>query len=503
MCWGGLWISRRASEHPRRRCVRRPTHAIYTPDSDPDVQRGWKMHGNRALRNTRAVQMAYERTRVPLSRLRLNLENDRHGPLGSQRECIIWMLEHLQEQILNLARDIAQQGLSPLDGVLTIPAEDDPEEYVVWEGNRRLTALKLLEDPARAEDENITRRFREMLSESTVLPTELEIIVAPSVEDADRLIELRHQGPQSGIGTVPWTAGQKSRHQARLGKRGRYAFSQEVVDAVVEKLDPELQSAVRRQDYPISTLDRLLKNTEVRQFLGITNEDGTPRRILHEAETLKGLSKMLRDIGRGMPVGQVYDSKRQQQYLNTFRPEETPDQGKTLKDSKVLHPNEGRLAEAPEQKRKRSKPSALDRKTLIPSDVIYRINHTRLNEIYRDLRRLSVRDHPNAVAVLFRVFLELGTELYLEQYSISYHLYNDKLAKKVSKALEHARDQQWIDKRGAKGIEVQINDRTSLMGADTLNAYVHNSSYIPTPRELNTLWGNIQPYLDVIIGHLG
>ena len=85
--------------------------------------------------------MAYERIPIPLVHLRLNKENDRHGPLPSEPNCIHWMLENLGKEILNLAKDIAERGLSPIDGVLVLPNPESTSEYVVWEGNRRITAL--------------------------------------------------------------------------------------------------------------------------------------------------------------------------------------------------------------------------------------------------------------------------------------------------------------------------------------------------------------------------
>lgn len=91
--------------------------------------------------------MACQRLPISLARLRLN-----RCTLPSEPDCIAWMLEHLGDEIRNLATDIAEHGLSPIDGVLVVPDLDTKGDYTVWEGSRRITALKLLDNPDRCED---------------------------------------------------------------------------------------------------------------------------------------------------------------------------------------------------------------------------------------------------------------------------------------------------------------------------------------------------------------
>lgn len=447
--------------------------------------------------------MDYETILIPLSKLQLNIENDRHGPLGSQQECIQWMLQHLGDEIYSLAKDIAQHGLSPLDGILVIPADDeDSGEYIVWEGNRRITALKLLEDPNRCEDPKHIRRFQELRSSAAEIPSSLQCILAPSVEDADRLIELRHQGRQGGVGTVPWDSAQKTRHMARRGKRGRYAYTQEVIDSILDKLDDDLIEEVQRPGFPISTLDRLLRNENVREFLGLVVDNGKPKRVLPEEETLKGLTKILRDIANNdLPVSRVYSKEDQRKYIEEFEPESRPDQTRRLDEAQPVEPTSASVP-SPTAPRRRSRPSARDRKKLIPPSVRYRINDDRLNDIYHDLRGLKVHEFANATAVLFRVFLELATELYLDKQGIEYHSYSDPLHKKVAMAIEDAKRKGWLDREAARHLNKHVTDRNSLFGADALNAYVHSRYFHPVGRDLNTLWDNMQPYFDAIINHL-
>jgi hypothetical protein len=78
---------------------------------------------------------------VDIDRIFLYEENPRHEPIDSQPEII----EHLckDEQVYNLARNIADAGPNPLEllGLVQIAGSGTPETkktYEVWEGNRRV-----------------------------------------------------------------------------------------------------------------------------------------------------------------------------------------------------------------------------------------------------------------------------------------------------------------------------------------------------------------------------
>lgn len=457
--------------------------------------------------------MPSEERTIPLSKINLNTENDRHGTLPSQVHCIQWMLNNLGDEIYRLAKDIAQHGLSPLDNILVIPSESG--NFVVWEGNRRITALKLLENPDRCHSRDLTQKYARLTKDFEV-PSKLRCVVASSQQEADRLIELKHQGPQGGVGTLHWSPAQKNRHQTRLGKKGRYDFSQKVIDAILPKLSEDLQFKVQDKSFALSTLDRLLQNTEVRNFLGISDEDGSPRRTLHESEVVKGLSKVISDIAdKSLKVSRVYDADKQREYLKEFAENEVPDRSKKLKDSVALEdvkpgptgPNNGKpnLGEPTDEQQEdkndgaRQKPLKKRRKNLIPRDARYSISDARLNHVYRELRQLDIYEYPNAVSVMFRVFLELATELYLDKEEIIYNSYGDKLHQKVTKALSHGKDESLIGKQEAKGIETQITNPKNILGSDSLNSYIHNRSYSPIIEDLNTMWDNVQPYFDFIL----
>ena len=83
---------------------------------------------------------------VPLDRLAINRANDRHGEMVDDHAAIEWLLKHRGPHMRNLAKDVVAAGEiyePPL-------VHENNGSFVVYDGNRRVTCLKLLAEPHRA-----------------------------------------------------------------------------------------------------------------------------------------------------------------------------------------------------------------------------------------------------------------------------------------------------------------------------------------------------------------
>jgi hypothetical protein len=77
---------------------------------------------------------------IPLSQLIVNPDNDRHGHQKSEQDAVNWLFEHHGAYMMNLIEDVTSLG-EILDPPLAVKTG---REYVVFDGNRRVTALKAL-----------------------------------------------------------------------------------------------------------------------------------------------------------------------------------------------------------------------------------------------------------------------------------------------------------------------------------------------------------------------
>lgn len=103
---------------------------------------------------------------IKLTSLFVNTENYRFEPLSSQKEAIDKMIEDQGDKLYSLVDDIVTNGLSPVDLIIVTPNEDS-NKYVVLEGNRRITSLKLLNNPTLIDDKYspLRKKFQKLQKE--------------------------------------------------------------------------------------------------------------------------------------------------------------------------------------------------------------------------------------------------------------------------------------------------------------------------------------------------
>jgi hypothetical protein len=150
---------------------------------------------------------------IEVDRIFLYEENPRHEPIESEPEII----EHLckDEQVYNLARSISEAGPNPLEllGVMQIPgsgAAATKKVYQAREGNRRLCAIKLLNDPDLAPP-HLRKDFARLASESAGVPIKkINCIVFDDEDDLRFWVGITHNGAQAGVGRLDWDAQQKA-----------------------------------------------------------------------------------------------------------------------------------------------------------------------------------------------------------------------------------------------------------------------------------------------------
>src|SRR4051812_48863538 len=85
---------------------------------------------------------------VPPSNLLIDAENPRLSTANQgQREAMRALAKHLNRKIVVLAKDIVAFGMDPSNLSIVMPDSDSEGRYYVVEGNRRLIALRALENP--------------------------------------------------------------------------------------------------------------------------------------------------------------------------------------------------------------------------------------------------------------------------------------------------------------------------------------------------------------------
>lgn len=422
--------------------------------------------------------MAYEDLAVV--DLRVNQANDRHGEVGSEDLAVAELFRLHDVQMRNLAADIAEVGVV-YDPPLVMPANDG---FVVFDGNRRITCLKLLLDPARAPTADLRSHFTRLRDGAReVIPDRLTCQVERDRNLIDSILFRRHTGSRRGVGQLGWNDRAKLNFVERTGQGGGIN-----VAAEVERL---LADADRlpRGNIPWSTLTRLLSSEEFRNRAGISTA-GRRFRLTHEhGAVTDALHRITSDLANQVvTLGDLWNNEGKRSYLNR------------LQDQGVLPVGNERLAEpvdalgAVRNPRRNLAPPRPPQTTFIPADaphIQWTAAQQRARSIWEELQLLTLREHPNAVSALMRILLELTVESYIAEHALNVP---DNLSRKVGAVAASLLQRQIINRDYFDELErIRLNDQ--LISVASMQRYIHSPDFAPMENELRTYWARLGRFL--------
>lgn len=178
--------------------------------------------------------------------------------------------------MFNLAKDILEKGLMGNLRPVVVSKED---KLWVYDGNRRISAIKFLLNPEIINiDNTILKDKITQLLENTQNAEELKDrlrrinVYETSEQDAYDIMDKTHGGVKDGIGTLPWDSYQKDKANNRRGIQAEYpsAFS------VVTKLG--LKKKDIKDEY--TSFDRIFGNTKFKELFQITDYSSIDERYL-------------------------------------------------------------------------------------------------------------------------------------------------------------------------------------------------------------------------------
>lgn len=450
--------------------------------------------------------MELTRQSISLKKLHLDTENARHGDISNEDDAVRWMLTDYRskEKIYRLAKDISEKGLSPIDDILVVPMDDTSDEYVVVEGNRRITAVKLLANPDLASTEVLKRRYRELAKKMIVdVPKSIECKVAPGFQEAAYWVQLRHGGEQEGVGTVSWGSKELERFKIRTGRRGQNAKSMDVLDYAHEK---NLLSVDQIRNFPLTNLTRLLNDPGVRVRLGLELTADGVTSTLQEPAFHKVLGVLLGELADGLTtVTRIKQKDQRREYVDEVLKKSGIDEKMKSNQPYLLKGKgpSGLVVANFQKSSRRAQHQIHERKTVIPKN--FRISFTlkRLNTIFLELQNIRVEDYPNAAAVLLRVFFEGCLDRYAEKEKLTgYNRNSENLKKRAQTIIDHLKKSNRIDKSVANPVVTFLTSPHSIGSITTFNSYIHNIKHQPIPRDLKTAWDNLTPFFESMDGHL-
>jgi hypothetical protein len=434
---------------------------------------------------------------IQITNLLINPENYRFDSVASQKQAIDLMIRDQGEKIFVLAKHIVENGQNPTDIVQVTASNSDKSMYIVLEGNRRIVALKAINNPDiidNKDDLALRNKFKKLHDDyKNNLPKEVLCIVYDTPSEADKWIKLKHAGQQDGVGTVSWDSQQIQRFEEKV--EGKSSIALQTIKILNSSPDVPSDIKSNLKNLKTTNLDRLLSDPKVREFLGIDINKGIVQSKIAEKEVVKGLSHMVKDLlDPNFSVKKIYTKDDRDTYIKKFDKNSVPD-----KTKKATAPWQFNGNSTASKKSSKPKPNPSHRTKLIPNSCILSIKNQRVNAIYHELRSLDTVKYTNATAVLFRVFVELSLDCFLEENKMivgSAAKSSLKLTEKVIKVASYLESKKLADPVVCKGIKLAVNNANSILGVDTWHAYVHNNKFTPSSQNLIDTWDGIQVFME-------
>jgi len=444
---------------------------------------------------------------IPVTDLMLDTANYRIGEAADQSDCITMLFREFGDKMVHIAEHIARHGLSP-NPIVVKKSKDG--NWIVKDGNRRITALKLLNNPAMAPDKykGAFIGLKDKFYPTGNIPQTISCITSDDDAVIFDFMQLEHLGPQEGAGQVEWGTREKDNMALAMGARPSAAIARTVCDYL------QGHGLEEAKTVKITNIQRLLQDSYVQSELGIVWADEKITFTLNEADTRKALTEIVLDFAsRDLKVSDIYDKTDRKNYIDKllgergFRPSAIPvaapaapngtattspapsggaAPGTTPSPTPIASPPKpAPIPIAPPRARKH----LIDRRK---GGLPIPRSETKLLSIINELSRyVPVQDAPIAAGVLMRLVVEFSVNHYMTTNSIPD---KGKLKKNIVAVAAHMESSGVIDHKHFEIIS-KMQNSDELFSANTLNHYVHSPTFMPTGSNLCTFWDEIHSFL--------
>ena len=428
--------------------------------------------------------MSYVKEFIKIENLLVNPKNFRFDPVANQKEAINIMINKMKQKVKKQAEDIAKYGLNPTESLAVTKTYQG--KYIVHEGNRRLTAIKLIDNPRIIPLDEKTKLFFQKLKKNYEenLPSQIECTIFSQEQDVHHWIKLKHTGENKGIGVVPWNNRQQGRYEAHIADSKPKKHIQ--VQNFMER------NLISFPDDHGTTLQRLISNPYIREKIGIVFENGDLKYRSKQTaiDNLNRISSAMNEPN--FTVRKLEHVKDRKKWINKVLSEKLQPTFVTKRNGRVVK-------------------QVTKRATLIPQDFAISISHQRIDSICKELQKLDVSKYSNAVAVLFRVFLELSINHFIEKkkkerIDLLKELKEKQkkkdqgerkisLRQKMKIVCEYMQKEEILTKNELRPVRTAIEKQYDISSIQTFNSYVHNLSHFPSDSDLKHSWNNMQNFI--------
>jgi hypothetical protein len=467
------------------------------------------------------------RQEIKVDDLYINPDNYRYiESLESEIDAIIAMFNNIPgkkenriKEIINLAKDIAKDGLNPFEFSI-VWFNEEIKKYIVIDGNRRITCVKLM---SQYKDNNIISQDVPSVEEiynikpDIEIPEKIECLVYEELDEAQKVLSKIHQDANNGIGRKPWDAQAKKRANAREGNKSK-TFS--VIEFVKNNphISEELLNKMNTNRWS-SKLERVIQFSAFKTTYNISFNENNDLEYLDTSEQVfKMLTRLITDIVDNAATNNFRLKDDFNEYINRLPDEyksqvgkgdvdkqdisETEDLGdnSNLEDdeaSNSVAESENGSSESPSEDNKddinedEGTGSSTAEEPIEPKKITNHSKNTKValrlsreytdkeyscfgekgKQILAELESLNYNDYPQAAAGLCRSIMEYTAKLWMDEFSMEFN--GNQLPAFYGKCVNMLRDKKILEDKQHKALLISINKENFI---DLLNGWIHSDN---------------------------
>ena len=446
---------------------------------------------------------------------------------SGQQDCIDRVLRK-RDHMKTLMKSIADKGLTTAP-ILLMSSPIEPGKWVVKDGNRRITALKLLNDPSLCADADLRRYIIGVASNAKeTIPRKVDCLSSESLEAISSEMLLRHSGELGGEGQVDWSAYLRTIYllnnhiSAEYKRAGQYLLWAEKHGVIVE------------DDFPITNVSRFFNAKNIKE-LGFNIVDDELVLNISEELAIGMAARVIDDFGpKKKSVNSVFTTDLADKYLSEVRADVglsvstpispppspsspssptpgpiAPSQGPSSAGTPAPGATTPTSPTAPVAApivtptvrgggRPPGKP-AWDRKKLFwsgaPQPSVPAAETKMRGVLYEIAQIKDVRQSPLTTAFLIRALIELSEKHYRAQNGLTD---KNKLADNIASACDSMLTKTHLTAgqvQLVKSYTVTKATEVGVFNVDTLQKYLHRETHLPVAQTINTFWDELHIFV--------
>lgn len=460
-----------------------------------------------------------------------NIDIDSLNPRLSSTEANLSQNELLNEMVKNyriydLAKSITQDGFFP-DKRIIVFRENKSKQFTVLEGNRRVTAIKILLNPDIVETSDI-EKFRKLSNLIDKKQIELiDVVIAPSREAANPILFKEHTQNTS----MSWSRLMQAEFYVRQIENGhnvdniqktynipkseiltflRLYNMHDLATKQTGLSSKAFEIIADKQNFPASVLERVYDSPLMKTFLKIDfNDKGEVTGQTSKESFQKAFKVILEDIANESINTRVLNREEDfRRYIDKIKDAEPKTAGSFTQGdfSEKALPKKKAI---PAKKKTSSARTTKSSNSIISSGVPFTLKGaSNLKKHYDELRSLSIKDFPNTSGIMLRAFVDKSLRFFLKKNKLkTLPILSNGVTKNVKiddvslgDMFDHLikKDIDLLDDNLKKVVRQFKNagDKSSL---SALNSLAHNEVYSLNEKEVGDIGIKLEPLIKTII----